>query len=250
MNNRLQGFTVLGLMLLGGAPFACGGTNSAGSGAGGAGNVGGSGATVLPSTPVAQGNFATAYGSALCDNVGACCTQYGFAFDHAACLTAATTRVGSVDTLDPGISYDPDAAGQCLAQIAALAKGCTLGANAELDLISCVTFAKGTLMPGQSCTSSAQCAAGPGSFVDCRSADPNAPSGPPVCVVSGSDAHGKAGDSCAATCSEIPNGAECDSVRSVVIGSGGASGTGSPNSAAVSCYTDDSLYCAAATNTC
>jgi len=173
--------------------------------------------------PVPADQFVSRYVGAVCDNIGGCCQNAGFAYDAQGCKTLGNQEFGSkFDANQPGVVYDADAAGACVAAIQKAASTCS---GLDMGIASaCANILKGTLQDGESCTSDAQCAAPPGGDAYCE-VPLDAPSG--VCVV---HARGKAGDPCGATCTEHSDGSsEC-----------GSSSTSTGNA---TCYTNDGLYC-------
>lgn len=191
-----------------GAPiiWACTGACSSGSGSGGVPGGGGS---------IPLEDFPAAYASALCDNIGPCCTQAGRTYDASSCKALvgalAASVVGSVNS--GKVKYDASAAGQCLE----LAKSSAGSCNFDFESAACDQVFTGTVPEGGACDEDLECIGPPGAHIDCDNE---------VCVV---EKRGAAGDPCTWTCTE--NGAVTS-----------CSGSGSAETGA-RCFTNDSLYC-------
>lgn len=123
------------------------------------------------STPVAASDFAASYAHAICDNVGPCCQQGGLAYDANACVTSVQGLIQGL-LVNPanasGSKYDANAAGNCISQISAIVKSCneTSAQRTALDQ-ACSAVYSGTKQPGDTCNSSADCAASPDGRVTC-----------------------------------------------------------------------------------
>jgi hypothetical protein len=162
---------------------------------------------------------------ALCNNIGPCCAEAGFPFDSAQCHATAETGLRSeIDrSRTANVTYNASAARTCLDAYTATIKAC----HDEREIGSaCKNVFTGTLQPGQTCTSEAECAPG----ASCR---PTGDGGASQCAGS-TLVRGKLGDGCNATCTDDGSGG----------GSCSASGssTGGPVGQAT-CYTNDGLYC-------
>ena len=175
--------------------------------------------------PVPIDDFPRLLAAAHCDNIGPCCGQAGYAYDHDQCQAAAEAGMRSnIDSVraNPNIKYDPNAARTCLNAYTAMVQAC----HDERDLgDACRYFFVGTLQAGEPCTSSAECV--PGN--SCQNVDGS--SG--MQCTSTSSAHGKLGDGCWATCTENGTGGSTCS-------SGRAPGSNPGN---FTCFTNDGLYC-------
>jgi len=184
------------------------------------GSTSGGGTNAAP-VPVDQ--FVSRYVSAVCDNIGGCCQQAGLAYDAQGCTTLGTNEVSSeFDPNQPGVTYDANAAGACIAALKKAASTCS-GFDVE-TATACKGIFKGSLQAGETCTSSVQCAAPSNGDAHCD-VPLDAPSG--TCVV---NTRGKSGDACGATCTEHQDG------------SSDCSGSSSSSGTAI-CYTNDGLYC-------
>ena len=193
-----------------GAIAACGGSTG----------DGGSGAEPIP-----QAELAARAAAAVCDHIGSCCAQRGWAYDAAACR-AQYEGVMQDDFIDPAVKagaiYDAQAAGTCIAGFASLATSCGGGESPD----ACQRIFTGTKPPGSPCQDQVECAPPANGDVDCTSVG----GGAEVCV---QEPRGKAGDGCSGTCTDEGNLVSC---------SGGGSG---PSSGPAVCYTNDGLFCGA-----
>lgn len=175
------------------------------------------------SNPVPQDQFVTAFVSAVCDNIGPCCAEAGYAYDATKCKATASAQYDSLFGQTENVVYDPAKAGSCIEAVKQAAASC-----GELDLDgskACQNIYKGLLPEGAECNSSAQCATPVGGDATCDQEG----GGAGHCVV---DKRGVEGDACYATCTEEGSGTGC-----------GSSG-GDPTTA--SCYTNDGVFCNAA----
>jgi hypothetical protein len=229
------------------AVCSCGGSEST-TGAGAAAGAGGTGAGGgITGAPVSQADFGNALASAVCDHVGACCMQYGVPFDAATCKSTAQAQGAQLAMVDPAsTAFDPQAAGDCLAQISAVLQGCVY-TGTDNPIPACDRMLVGVLPLGASCTSSDQCMSG-----DCGYPDFAMPGAVLQCITAAVRSHGHAGDPCSSTCTEEPGGGTaCAATGSA--GAGGADGPGGSGGAPaqpVDCYTNDNLYCGTTQKTC
>jgi hypothetical protein len=174
--------------------------------------------------PVPQDQFVTTFVNAVCDNIGDCCGQSGYAYDAAKCKSVASTQYGTLFKQSPNVVYDAEKAGSCIEAVKQAAAGCsTLDVDGSQ---ACMNVYKGQLPAGAECNSSMECAAPAGGDASCEGEQQGVPG---HCVV---DARGMAGEGCHATCTEDGSSTSC-----------GSSG-GDPSSA--TCYTNDGLFCNAA----
>ncbi|MBK9000045.1 MAG: hypothetical protein IPM35_30370 [Myxococcales bacterium] len=174
------------------------------------------------SGPISLQDFPDAYANTLCDNLASCCTQSGYPYDANKCKAVVKGFVGLFGGLvDKGtVKYDASAAGACMGQVPAYAKGCLQG---SLDSAACESVFVGTVPQGGTCTQSAECVAPPGGDADCDQGK---------CV---EEKRGLAGDACGWTCTEQGSSTSCS-------GTSGDSNT--------RCFTNDGLYCESSSNTC
>jgi len=193
--------------------FACGGSTSPGGAA-----------------PVQHADATNSAVSAFCSGYGACCASQGFSFNATRCDSNTRTQFGSADICPAPAVYDPQAAGDCFAQLRDAYTSCSPNAVA---LSACQRMCTGTLPVGAACTASTDCAPPATGVADCL---PN-PSGSSVCTIR---THGKVGDACGSTCTESDRGGV---VGSVACTAAAMNGTSSGN-ASSDCYTNDGLYCA------
>lgn len=179
--------------------------------------------------PVSRDDLPTVLAKAACDALGTCCQQAGVTFDAAACVSAGRARLQQ--ELDqqysgPNVSYDPQAAGDCIAEISS-ATFCD-AARKTPTFDACRNAFVGMLPPGAPCSSAAECARPAQGQADCDLARGG------LCVqqtTAAASPHGKAGDRCAGTC--IDNGC-----ATLVVPER------SPGSAPTPwCYRDEGLAC-------
>lgn len=144
--------------------------------------------------PVSRADLPAELAAAACDALAPCCQQAGATFDAAACISAATARLTIAFDQQygsPNVTYDPQVAGDCIAEISSAA---FCGAAPAFD--ACRDAFAGTLPPGAACSRAAECAPPARGLADCDLANG-------VCVQQATAAaspHGKAGDPCAGTC--------------------------------------------------
>jgi hypothetical protein len=187
---------------------ACSGSTSSGSGA--------------AADPIPEDQLLRAYAAAICNNIGSCCEVEGFVHDQNKCGEVVLEELELPNTADGRVVYDANAAGACVRATAEAAKNCR-----EIFAVECDDVFKGTLAPGEACTSSIECASAGVDEVRCEYESK-------VCVVS---PRGAVGDGCGATCNETESGGiECS-------GSGGS--TGGPEPGPADCYKNDGLACGA-----
>lgn len=177
-------------------------------------------------SPVAVDDFAKAIADAVCGNVGPCCRLEGHAFDSNACHTKAEEQLGKFVTQGKaeGITYDADAAGQCVAEYANVARSCGEPQSIEA---TCRKVFRGTKMAGESCSSGIQCMSGhcgpDGNELKC---DPKQDLG----------LRRKKGESCEGTCTKYDDNVE-------TCGGPIPPGGVSPPNERPGCYTNDGLFC-------
>jgi len=211
--------------------------------------MGGTGAGGTNASPVAQGDFANSYATAICSNVATCCTRFGYAFDQTSCASRAQADGASATAFDPAkVSYDASAAGACLAGIGALFQQCVVTGLGDPTPLSCGQIFVGKLPLGSPCQASEECAAAPGQGARCLPSDATNAASPTVCTASAGTAHGQLGAPCNGTCTNESRGLTCEAPPAVA-GGGGASGTTSPTTAG-QCYTNDNLYCVSTQHVC
>jgi hypothetical protein len=147
--------------------------------------------------PVARDDLPTVLANAACDALGTCCQQAGATFDAAACSGEGSARLKQ--ELDqryggPNVTYDPQAAGDCIAELSSATFCGAAGSTPGFD--GCRDAFVGTLPPGAACVRAAECARPAQGQADCDLAKG-------VCVqqtTAATSPHGKAGDPCAGTC--------------------------------------------------
>ena len=173
--------------------------------------------------PVPLDDLPRLWAEALCGNIGPCCQEAGYPFDPGQCHATAEAQMRQslavYSTLN--VTYSASAARSCVDSYAQAARACT---NTDEVNTSCSTVFTGTLPEGAVCTQSAECTT--------RSCPSVPDGGVRQCTTgSGTRIHAKLGETCGWTCTTNGNTTSC-------------SGTG--NSSAPSCYTNEGLYCDAA----
>src|SRR5437773_9440741 len=96
VSTRLQKGSLVALVF-GAGFFGCGGNTSEGK-----------------ATPVARGDFASQAADAACTLLASCCPQANLPYDGNACRTGYQSVVENVLS-NPKVTYDENAAGECLA---------------------------------------------------------------------------------------------------------------------------------------
>lgn len=209
----------------GGEPNGSGGQPN---GSGGQPNTGGT-----STGPVEEANYASALAEANCTGISGCCRSGGFAFDEASCVDRVRAQYSAlVDSRsrEPNLRFDEAAAARCVAAIRAANAACTDKALAEATYGACNGVFAGTLALGAACTSSIECAAGPGEHVACDQgkcarwdSEPRLP-------------RGVEGVACAASCQGDPSRDYCPVWGEEVTGA--------------LCWSGDELYCSPETERC
>lgn len=214
---------------------ACGGTTTTT----GTGTDPGAGTSTGSAAPISIAQLGDQLANAFCDNIGGCCQAAGIAFDLAECKANILSVVsqGLAREMSPNIRYDANAAGACVAAYASVVKSCKSSNSIET---ACTGVFVGSLPAGAPCTVDDECASPAGSAAFCDGGDSTNGGASGTCSVtsaSATSAHGKLGESCAASC---PSGTTCAATGPSAAG---GSGTGPPITSV--CYSDDGLYCSA-----
>lgn len=106
--------------------------------------------------PVARADFPSEYAKALCESIQTCCDSGKRAYDQIACEASEKKSIEQAMP-DASISYDANAAGQCLATLRSVVSSC---ADAPAALKEpCQHIFSGTKKPGESCANQFDCAA-------------------------------------------------------------------------------------------
>jgi hypothetical protein len=174
--------------------------------------------------------------SLLCQSIGSCCQRAGFPIDMAECKRVGTAELEEelLEEQEPGVTYDAQAAGDCLASVGPQ----LVCGDVEDDVPACERIFRGSVALGQPCTSSRQCKRSEGQRITCTGDDGV---NPPVCTELEIAQRGKQGEACNGTCYE---GEECVSYDTgVPAPAPGPGGTPVPAPEYVTCYRDDGLYC-------
>jgi hypothetical protein len=164
---------------------SCGGSSSGSS----RGSGGSTGYQSTGAAPVAEADFRQQFPTAFCNVIRTCCTQAGIAFNPTVCQGFAGA------TLQPGLSYNAQAAGDCL-QLARSTTTCDMSDSMADTLSPCDVVYSGSKALGETCESSAECASRTDGEVDCDGLDN-------VCAVT---RRGAAGDPCTSSCEEYGDG--------------------------------------------
>ncbi|MGC4088093.1 MAG: hypothetical protein QM756_09380 [Polyangiaceae bacterium] len=163
-----------------------------------------------------------------CGVIAACCRAAGSSVDASACPSLVQPIVDRA-LADPALAlrYDGVVAARCLDAAKRAYADCTL-LNSELDALDhdCRQIWVGTRMPGESCTTAAECALAPGQLGTCGPVDGSAPM---TCAVTPRPTRGKLGAECSGSCDDVGPLLRCQSA------SGLPGGT--------ICYESDSLEC-------
>jgi hypothetical protein len=189
-------------------------------------HCGGRERTIAP-TPWEQ--FAEAKVDAYCASIEPCCASAGFPYDPDACRRALILRTRPLvesNVSTPGVHYDPDAAGECLASTRTQACPFSAGPRAS----ACDHVFIGQRQPGEACSSAIQCAQSSTGYVACAAAATHF-----VCTffpdVSAAP-RANEGESCITTCEE-----------QTIDGTTRKSCTFTETSTGSACYRDDGLHC-------
>ncbi len=159
----------------------------------------------------------------VCNSAAACCRNAKLPFDNASCKRAFADQIQrDLDESSDRVSYDANAAGECLDAMAASIR---CGDYRAVSPPICERIWRGTLQLGTACRSSRECTPSDFEYVSCDSDG----EGSRVCQSRPRAARGDAGDACAFTC---PAGEECNFAVDV--------GGGQPLTI---CYLDDGLFC-------
>lgn len=218
--------------------FACGSGGSTGNGNGASGSSPGTGGG--SGNPVAQADFATAFASAICDAIGPCCASSGYSYDRVTCTsTAASQAMALVGTINPATqAYNETAAGECIAGLSPVFRGCALKSLGNPFPASCKHIIVGKVALGASCTNERDCALPSDSSVRCAT-PVGTTGGSGKCVALPEVLRGKSDDTCNETCTDTPGSTSCASSGSPSTGAAGGQ-----DAALGRCFTNDGLHCA------
>jgi len=179
---------------------------------------------------------------AVCENIAGCCRSANIPFELATCR--ANREAAFQNELDqastPERRYNAAGAPACLAALSDFYKQCFQTESDDKISAGCRQMFVGTVALGGACTSSDQCAPAADGFGHCLPV-PDDLHAPGVCVAEGpsseSTPHGKRGDACNSTCSEV-GGVLC----------AGQEPAGSPSGTA--CFVAEGLQCDISSRTC
>jgi hypothetical protein len=200
-----HGLAISTLLALPTFAVACGGSSD---GSGGA--------------PIPRAEVAARYAAALCDGLPSCCSEAGYTYDRAGCISTLTALLDSTLPAEGEADYDGAAAARCEAEAR---KTSCKGSGGVIT--SCRDVFEGRTPIGGPCESSNVCAIPEGAFdVTCRQ-DGASTTG--RCVA---EYRRSAGGSCTQTCTETSGATSCSS-----------SGSTSAGDEIGLCYTNDGLVC-------
>ncbi len=131
-----------------------------------------SGKTTSTSTvgPIAAADLSQRYAEAICKGIQGCCGKAAFAYDAPACTAAAQVSLNDAFAkvmARPGLVYDPEAAGRCVAKVAEEAASCADLSEREALSAACDGVFTGALEVGQPCADSGACKPRPDGRVTC-----------------------------------------------------------------------------------
>jgi hypothetical protein len=196
----------------------------------------GPGNTTQTAAPVPQAELPDKVAEAYCAGLAGCCQKSGFSLNQAGCQAAWRAQAAQNQPAPANVSYDPNAAGQCLTGIRALLSACS-DIEDETTMAVCNRVFVGTLPTGAACTHSEECADPSNGNAYCDLSDATAEG---VCAAYLPPAHGTVGQACSTTCTVEGGGESCSGTSPSISGAGGASNASPVN---VGCYTNDGLYC-------
>lgn len=126
---------------------------------GGSGSAGGATGAPIPVDQIGK-----TYVQKVCAAIQPCCAQNGFAEEFKTCEQGAAAFQAEFDkdrVKHPEYVYDAEKAGNCIAKMAAALGTCAPSKSGDTeDDLDCEGTLRGKKPPGQSCTSSADCALG------------------------------------------------------------------------------------------
>lgn len=156
-----------------------GGAGGAGGGQGGGGGAGsgdagvtsdGAPADMRQAPPIAEADFVPTLQRIFCEELAPCCTRGGRAFDAASCRVLVASNVRRLQPAEA--PFDPELGGACVERARALASpsSCLLDPADETALWGACAdaYGGGTLAPGASCSSGAQCRGDRRGATDCN----------------------------------------------------------------------------------
>ena len=189
--------------------------------------VGGCGSDQGIAEPIAYDELVSKMAEAACSGLGTCCNHHGFSFDRSSCESSFVSRVEpNLPSLER-ISYDGQAAGQCLEQARSVYANCGTGDRGLAD--ACEKVFTGTQPAGAPCQNSEECATAGGSEAWCDRENETTEG---VCVVEPAAARGALKGPCNGSCVD-----------------GSCSGI-APQGELILCHNEDGLYCELTSRTC
>lgn len=217
----------------GGADTSTGGVSSGGApSTGGTGNTG-TGGGIVTGTPIPLDQYPAALAQALCPPLSTCCSTVGIALTVDKCSTTLLGLSGNYASANPqNYTYDPAAAGTCIANAPDAIGGatCTMNQTSSADPL-CGDVFIGKLAPGAPCTNKIECAHETSDTVSCSQLSTGAGGAGTVCII---ERKVTVGQPCYWTCTQEPGGLRT------------CSGSGSENTPLQGrCFTNDGLYCGA-----
>lgn len=194
--------------------------------------LGGCGKAEGAGEPIPRTELAARASSLFCGSLANCCKTSGLAFDSASCQAAQAARIEKslADELEQRVTYDAQAAGECLAELStALHCG-----DVRNDPAACDRIFVGQVALGMPCNSRQECAPVSGQELGCQSVGDGSVR---VCVARAREVplRGKAGDLCSNSCA--------DPETCLLVETPGPGNVPTPARNQVACYRTDNLYC-------
>lgn len=183
-------------------------------------------------TPVTLDKYPQEFANALCDTVAPCCKAASVPYVESTCKSAASDQWAQVIAQSSAAhtTYDPDAAGRCIAAIKKVLASCTETPGDGTAV--CDKVFLGTIAVGGACTTSKDCVSPAICARDFNNPSLNAAG---VCAAPPSSAaHAHEGEACSGNCFTLSNSSsvECENF-----------GTSGGPTVAGSCYVSDGLFC-------
>jgi hypothetical protein len=182
---------------------------------------------VATGEPIPLEEFDAAVAGVICPAFVTCCVDVGVPLTEAQCEATLTPVASGHANADPAnYSYDPAAAGACLADTQQALDTADCDTDELDESVWCQRAFTGSLQPGEACAAEVECAAQPDEDVACEETVIGEGD---VCVV---EYRAIEGESCYWTCTDDPSGVQFCS---------GAGGDRPPVQG--QCFTNDGVYC-------
>lgn len=181
--------------------------------------------------PVPEGEIVARIAMLSCDSLANCCANANAPLDVAGCKEAYAAELQQGLRMSSSrVTYDANAAGECLDELTASMQCGRLDADRAP---ACDRVWRGTVALGKPCDRSLECEPSTFEYVTCSET-----SSARVCTAMPRASRGSEGEACAYTC---PRGGDCDEPAAQLPGPGGEV------RALAVCFADDGLYCRAGT---